>query len=63
MLAAHYRAQAATLRALAEGIEDPKERARFFDVAAEYEKLAVYAQRRSENAKPQFQPHGYRRVG
>lgn len=43
MLPAHYRARAATIRRLAEDVEDLLERARFFDFAAEYEKLASYA--------------------
>ena len=37
---AYYRAYAATIRRLAEAVEDPIERRRFLDVAAEYEKLA-----------------------
>lgn len=44
MLPIHYRARASTIRRLAEAVADPRERARFFDVAAEYEKLATYAQ-------------------
>ena len=44
----HYRAQAGTLRRLAQAVEDPRERARFFDFAGEYEKLAAYAQRGAE---------------
>jgi hypothetical protein len=44
MLPAHYRARAATIRKLAEDVEDPRERARFFDFAAEYENLASHAQ-------------------
>lgn len=50
MLPMHYRARASTLRRLAQAVVDPRERARFFDVAAEYEKLATYAQ--SARRKP-----------
>jgi hypothetical protein len=45
MFPAYYRARAATIRRLAEDVEDPLERARFFDFAAEYDKLASYAER------------------
>lgn len=40
MLPTHCRAQAATIRRLAEAVEDPREREQFLDVAAEYERLA-----------------------
>jgi len=48
MLPAHYRARAAAIRSLAGALRDPRERARFFDFAIEYEKLAVYAQGREK---------------
>jgi len=44
MLPIDYRARASTLRRLAEAVADQRERVRFLDVAAEYEKLAAYAQ-------------------
>ena len=44
MLPIDYRARASTLRRLAEAVADPRERARFYDVAVEYEKLATYLQ-------------------
>jgi predicted Zn-dependent protease len=47
MLPVHHRAQAATIRRLAEAVEDPKDRRRFLDVAAEYDKLADDAGRAS----------------
>ena len=46
MLPIRYRARAAKIRRLADDLNDPLERARFFDFATEYEKLASYAERR-----------------
>jgi hypothetical protein len=47
-----YRARAAKIRRLADDLQDPLERARFFDFATEYDKLASYAERRSKNGAP-----------
>jgi hypothetical protein len=54
LLPAHYRARAAAIRRLADELRDPWERSRFFDFAIEYEKLAVYAQGRIEDAPASF---------
>lgn len=37
----YYRTQAETIRTLAETVEDPKDRKKFFDVAAAYDRLAM----------------------
>jgi hypothetical protein len=61
LLPAHYRARAAAIRRLAEELRDPRERTRFFDFAIEYEKLAVYAQGRREDAPAPFTYYRQRR--
>jgi hypothetical protein len=60
LLPAHYRARAAAIRRLAEELRDPRERTRFFDFAIEYEKLAVYAQRRIGDVPASFAEHRQR---
>jgi len=61
LLPAHYRARAAAIRRLAGELRDPRERTRFFDFAAEYEKLAAYAQVRCRDAPASFAEYRQRR--
>jgi hypothetical protein len=61
--AAHYRAKAETLRAMAKDLADEKSRFELWDVAAEYDKMAERAERRPPHLPAGMESTGAYRSG